>query len=115
MKISEVAKKYGLTTDTLRYYEAFGLIDRINKVSGIRVYSDTDLERIEFILCMKNAGLSLEEIKVFIGLAKMGDETIDKRIELLEKHKKLLEEEIKAKTNTLDYLNKKIKYYKEYK
>lgn len=115
MKISEVAKKYGLTTDTLRYYEAFGLIDRINKVSGIREYSDADLERIEFIICMKNAGLSLEEIKEFIGLTSQGDETIDKRIELLEKHKKSLEEEIKAKTDTLNYLNKKIKYYKEHK
>ena len=39
------------------------LIDSVKKVSGIREYSDTDLERIEFILCMKNAGLSLEEIK----------------------------------------------------
>ena len=115
MKISEVAKKYGLTTDTLRYYEAFGLIDSVKKVSGIREYSDADLERIEFIICMKNAGLGLEEIKEFIGLASQGDETIDKRIELLEKHKKLLEEEIKAKTDTLNYLNKKIKYYKEHK
>ena len=114
MKISEVAKKYDLTTDTLRYYESFGLIDSVKKVSGIREYSDTDLERIEFILCMKNAGLSLEEIKEFIGLASQGDENIDKRVELLEKHKKLLEEEIKAKNSTLDYLNKKIKYYKEH-
>ena len=115
MKINKVAKKYGLTTDTLRYYEAFGLIDSVKKVSGIREYSDADLERIEFIICMKNAGLSLEEIKEFIGLASQGDETIDKRIELLEKHKKSLEEEIKAKTDTLNYLNKKIKYYKEHK
>lgn len=113
MKISDVAKKYGLTTDTLRYYESFGLIDSVKKVSGIREYSDTDLERIEFIICMKNAGLSLEDIKEFINLTNMGDKTINKRIELLEKHKKLLEAEIKAKNATLEYLNKKIKYYKE--
>lgn len=115
MKISEVAKKYNLTTDTLRYYESFGLINSVKKVSGIRDYSKNDLERIEFIICMKNAGLTLEEIKEFIALANVGDETIDKRIELLEKHKKLLEEEINSKNATLDYLKKKIKYYKEHK
>ena len=82
MKISEVAKKYNLTTDTLRYYEAFGLIDNVKKVSGIRNYCETDLERIEFIICMKNAGLSLEDIKEFINLTTMGDKTIDKRIRL---------------------------------
>ncbi len=112
MKISEVAKKYGLTTDTLRYYESFGLIDSVKKVSGIREYSEKDLDRIEFIICMKNAGLSLEDIKEFIALASQGDETIDKRIELLEKHKNLLEAEIKSKNAILDYLNKKIEYYK---
>ena len=113
MKISEVRKKYNITTDTLRYYESFGLIDKVNKVSGIREYNNSDLERIEFILCMKNAGLSLEDIKEFIDLTNMGDSTINKRLELLEKHKKILEEEIKAKNTTLNYLNYKIKFYKE--
>ena len=52
-------------------------------------------------------------IKEFIDLTNMGDSTINKRLELLEKHKKILEEEIKAKNTTLNYLNYQIKFYKE--
>lgn len=112
MKISEVSKKYNLTTDTLRYYEKFGLLDPVLKESGIRSYTAEDLNRIEFIICMKHAGLSLEDIKTFIDLNKEGDKTIPARLEILEKQKKLLVAEIKEKEKTLDYLNYKINLYK---
>lgn len=61
MNIAEVSKQYGLTADTLRYYERIGLLPAVarNK-SGNRDYSEVDCERIEFIKCMREAGLSIE-------------------------------------------------------
>ena len=61
MNIAEVSKKFGLTADTLRYYERIGLLPAVarNK-SGNRNYSSIDCERIEFIKCMREAGLSIE-------------------------------------------------------
>ena len=112
MKISEVSKKYNLPADTLRYYEKLGLIDSVSKTSGVRNYSDEDCSRIEFIICMKHAGLSLEDIKRFIDLNKEGDKTIPARLEILESQKKILESEIENKEKTLDYLNYKINLYK---
>ena len=112
MKISEVSKKYNLPADTLRYYEKLGLIDNVTKESGVRNYSEEDCSRIEFIICMKHAGLSLEDIKRFIDLNKLGDKTIPERLEILEHQKVILEAEIKKKEETLDYLNYKIKLYK---
>ena len=76
MKISEVSKKYNLPADTLRYYEKLGLIDNVTKESGVRNYSEEDCSRIEFIICMKHAGLSLEDIKRFIDLNKLGDKEL---------------------------------------
>lgn len=113
MKISEVSKKYNLPADTLRYYEKFGLIDSVRKDSGVRNYSEEDCGRIEFIICMKHAGLSLDDIKKFIDLNKEGDKTIPARLEILEKQKEILITEIKQKEETLDYLNYKINLYKE--
>ena len=84
MKISEVSEKYNIPADTLRYYEKFGLIDNVSKISGVRNYSEEDCSRIEFIICMKHAGLSLEDIKTFINLNKEGDKTIPARLEILE-------------------------------
>ncbi len=112
MKISEVSKKYNLPADTLRYYEKLGLIDNVSKESGVRNYSEEDFSRIEFIICMKHAGLSLEDIKRFIDLNKEGDKTIPERLEILERQKKVLTDEIKNKEKTLDYLNYKINLYK---
>ena len=112
MKISEVSKKYNLPADTLRYYEKLGLIDNVSKESGVRNYSEEDCSRIEFIICMKHAGLSLEDIKRFIDLNKLGDKTIPERLEILEHQKVILEAEIKKKEETLDYLNYKINLYK---
>ncbi len=112
MKISEVSKKYNLPADTLRYYEKLGLIDNVSKESGVRNYSEEDFSRIEFIICMKHAGLSLEDIKRFIDLNKEGDKTIPERLEILEHQKKVLTDEIKNKEKTLDYLNYKINLYK---
>lgn len=113
MKISEVSEKYNIPVDTLRYYEKFGLIDNVSKISGVRNYSEEDCSRIEFIICMKHAGLSLEDIKTFINLNKEGDKTIPARLEILENQKKILADEIKNKEKTLDYLNYKINLYKE--
>ena len=112
LKISEVSAKYNLAPDTLRYYENFGLIERVNKVAGIREYTAEDCARIEFIICMKHAGLSLEDIKKFVNLNKEGDKTLADRLQILENQQKILAEEIKAKKETLNYFNYKINLYK---
>ena len=58
MTIAEVAKKYGLTADTLRYYERIGLLATVNRTSGgIRDYSEEDCRWVEYIKCMRAAGV----------------------------------------------------------
>jgi DNA-binding transcriptional MerR regulator len=53
MRIAEVSELYGLSLDTLRYYERVGLIPPVNRnESGIRDYNELDLRRVEFIKCM---------------------------------------------------------------
>jgi len=61
MKIAEVSEHTGISSDTLRYYERIGLIWPVNRnASGIRNYTDLDLRRVEFIKCMRSAGLPVE-------------------------------------------------------
>jgi MerR family transcriptional regulator, aldehyde-responsive regulator len=61
MKIAEVSEHTGISADTLRYYERIGLIPPVHRnASGIRDYSDLDLRRVEFIKCMRSAGLPIE-------------------------------------------------------
>ena len=54
MKINEVSKMYDITADTLRYYERIGLIPTVNRnESGIRDYTETDCNWVNFAKCMR--------------------------------------------------------------
>ena len=113
MKIGEVSKELDIPNATLRYYEQIGLLENIKKKSGIREYQEEDIERIKFIMCMKQAGFSLEAIVEFVKLEKDSKNGENKRLEMLLKQKEILIEEIKQKEDTLDFLNYKIGIYKE--
>ena len=80
----DVSESYGISADTLRYYERIGLIPSVNRnESGIRDYNELDLRRVEFIKCMRSAGLPIEVLIEYVGLVQQGDQTIESRKEIL--------------------------------
>jgi DNA-binding transcriptional MerR regulator len=112
MTITEVSKKYDLTADTLRYYERIGLLQSVNRAhSGNRDYTEEDCKWVQFIKCMRNAGLSIEVLIEYVTLFQQGNETVDARKELLLEQRKQLAEKIDDLQNTLAYLDKKIDGY----
>ena len=114
MKIAEVSEHYGLSTDTLRYYERVGLIPTVNRnESGIRDYNELDLRRVEFIKCMRSAGLPVEVLIDYVALVQEGDKTIKARQEILVEQRKLLVERMNEMQKTLDILNHKIEVYEK--
>ena len=112
MKIAEVSERYGISLDTLRYYERIGLIPTVNRnESGIREYGEIDLRRVEFIRCMRSAGLPIETLIEYVGLVQQGDQTIEARKEILKEQRELLAARIKEMQKTLDILDYKIEVY----
>ena len=112
MKISEVSKKYELSIDTLRYYEKAGLLPNIKKnSSGISDYSDTDCERIEFIKCMRSAGMPVERLSRYIALCMQGDDTAEERRNMLIQQRKELIEKRDTIQRSIDKLDYKIDIY----
>ena len=112
MKIAEVSEQYGISADTLRYYERIGLIPPVNRNgSGIRDYSELDIRRVEFIKCMRSAGLPIEVLIDYMELVQRGDRTIESRKEILKEQRDLLAERIQEMQKTLDLLNHKIQVY----
>lgn len=112
MTITEVSEKYDVSQDTLRYYERIGLIPRVNRnKSGIRNYTEEDCNWIEFIKCMRSAGLPIEVLIEYVGLFQQGDETIKARKGLLIEQRKQLISRIEEMQKTLNYLNHKIDRY----
>ncbi len=114
MKISEVSKKYNLTPDTLRYYEKAGLLPNVSKnSSGIREYSESDCNWIEFIKCMRSAGLSIEVLARYIELFNAGDGTREERKNILIKERKKLIKKREQIQTTIDRLEYKINAYND--
>jgi len=112
MKIAEVSEQYGISSDTLRYYERIGLIPPVNRnESGIRDYSEIDLRRVEFTKCMRCAGLPIEVLIEYVGLVQKGDQTIEARKEILKEQRVLLAARMNEMQKTLDILDHKIEVY----
>lgn len=112
MKIAEVSERYGLSADTLRYYERVGLIPPVNRNDGgIRDYNELDLRRVDFIKCMRGAGLPVEVLIEYMELVQQGDSTIEARKEILIEQRDLVAARLADMQKTLDLLNHKIEVY----
>ena len=112
MRISEVSEKYSITPDTLRYYEKVGLIPAVNRTeSGIRDYSEVDVGWVEFIKCMRSAGLPIEVLIEYVDLVQQGDHTNEAREQILIQQRDEIIRKMKEMQKTLDILNYKIEAY----
>lgn len=112
MKISGVSEKYDLSTDTLRYYERIGLIPAVKRDSnGVREYDEMDCRWIEFIKCMRNAGLSVESLIEYVKLFQLGESTHEARKTILVEQRDQLIERITQMQETLTKLDFKINNY----
>lgn len=113
MTISEVSKKYDISTDTLRYYERIGLLPPVPRTkSGLRDYDENSCKSVEFIKCMRNAGLPIEALIEYMTLYREGDSTAEARMAILVEQREALLGRIKEMQNTLARLDRKIEMYK---
>lgn len=64
LSIGEVARRTGVRTSALRYYEAAGLLPAPGRAGGRRWYDATAIRRIDVLRFAQQAGFTLQEIKV---------------------------------------------------
>lgn len=114
MTIAEVARKYGLTADTLRYYERIGLLPKVQRTSGgIRNYTENDCNWVEYIKCMRGAGVSVETLVEYVRLFHLGTHTIPERKALLIRQREQVVEHIRELNEVLARLDWKLDGYDE--
>ena len=111
--IGQVSKMFNLPISTLRYYDKEGLFPDMNRESGIRKFSDKELEALRVIECLKKSGLEIKDIKQFMEWCVKGSETYSQRRELFLKQKEIVEAEIQRMNKALDMINFKCWYYEQ--
>jgi len=112
--IAEVATRYDLSADTLRYYERVGLIPTVTRTpSGLRDYQEGDLRWVEFIKCMRSAGVSIETLVEYVALFQRGKESIQARKALLMEQRRQIADRIEELQAALSRLDGKLDGYEE--
>lgn len=110
--ISEVSAKFNIPKSTLRYYENKGLLPRIERdETGRRLFSEVQMALLQTVMCLKNTRMPIKEIKQYMDWIQEGDTTIERRLEMMTKHKQNVLDEISLMTDSLQGIDEKIKRY----
>lgn len=114
MTIAEVSRLYDISADTLRYYERVGLLPSIGRTSGgIRNYTEDDCNWVEYIKCMRSAGVSVETLVEYVALFHQGAATIPARKNLLLEQREQIVARINELNTVLAKLDWKLDGYEE--
>lgn len=110
--IKQMSELTGLTPSTLRYYDSQGLLPSLKRDSNnVRIFTEDDYKNLKLINCLKKSGLSIKDIKDFIDMVDEGDGAIEKRLEIFEKRRKILRQELKNLQEVLNVIEYKCWYY----
>lgn len=109
--IGQVSEMFGLPVSTLRYYDKEGLFPQMARQSGIRQFSENEIEALRVIECLKASGMEIKDIKQFVDWVTEGASTYAQRKALFEARREAIEAEIEGLKKMLDMVNFKCWYY----
>lgn len=113
MTIAEVSRKYGVTADTLRYYERIGLIPPVPRTKGgVRNYDGDSCKWIELMKCLRSAGVQIEALIEYSALSRQ-EGTEARRKEILTEQRDRLAAKMDEMQRSLERLDYKIANYEK--
>ena len=114
LSIGEVADLTGLSIYTLRYYDELGLLPQVSRAeNGHRVFDEEVLGWIHIIKCLRATQMSLSDIQRFTYLAHQDTDTITQQRELLEAHRREVEQRMCEVKAAIALIDDKIQHMRE--
>lgn len=115
MRISEAAARSGLKVDTIRYYEAEGLVPNVMRGSdGQRRFSPENVDWLTLLYWLRETGMPMKVMQRFAALFAQGDVTIPDRKNILLDHSQLLAKRRNDLDRCEEVLARKLEIYEEY-
>jgi MerR family transcriptional regulator, aldehyde-responsive regulator len=109
---ADMASRTGVSIDTLRYYEREGLIASVARAgSGHRRYSEDDVLWVEVLRCLRDTGMTIEQLRHYCALGAQGDGTKGERRAMLEAHRRRVEDQIADRHEALRLIDHKLEFY----
>ena len=110
--MKQTCKEVGLNYQTLKFYCNQGLVPNVKRnLNNYRVFDEEDIKWIKTLTCLKKCGMSLAEMKEYLRLCKVGDETILQRKEILKKKEKELLSQIDLLNESIEFIHYKQNFY----
>ena len=110
----QACKETGITYQGLKFYCNEGLIPNVKRDNiNRRIFDERDIAWIKSLSCLKNCGMTLQEMKEYTKLCLEGASTIPERKKILAQKKLQLQENISALIASVEYIDEKQKFYDE--
>ncbi|MDR1832907.1 MAG: MerR family transcriptional regulator [Fusobacteriaceae bacterium] len=110
--IGEVAEMTGITVSSLRYYDREGLFPAMKRTSGgIRMFSETEIDALKIMECLKVSGMSIKDIRQFLVWCQEGDGSLRKRRDLFYERLEAVKRQMEELQKTMDTIKYKCWYY----
>ncbi|HIU92409.1 MAG TPA: MerR family transcriptional regulator [Candidatus Limenecus avicola] len=111
--IKEVSNIMDVSEHTLRFWAKSGFFPFIKRdENNIRLFSQSDLEWVKIVKCLRSVGTENKAIKRYIDLCIIGDSTIKERFEIIKATKQKAQQQMNDLKKQLDILEYKEGYYK---
>jgi len=109
----QVSEKTGFSLDTVRYYEKIGLLAPIGRTAGgRRRFTDTDVQWLLLLRCLRETGMPIAQMLRFVELARAGQHTLTDRLALLEEHDQHIDHQIARLRASQQQIQAKIRHYR---
>ena len=110
--MKQACQQTNLTYETLKYYCNEGLVPNVKRDdNNRRVFDEKDIAWINSLSCLKNCGMTINEMKEYLELSLQGEVSIPERKIILDKKRKSLLEELKRIQDSIDYIDWKQNFY----
>ena len=110
--MKDVCRETGMTYETLKFYCNEGLVINVKRdANNHRVFDDRDVAWIKSLTCLKNCGMSIQQMKVFIELCLQGEASIPERKVILARRRDELLVRMADLQSSIDYIDRKQGFY----
>ena len=108
----QVCRELGMTYQTLKFYCNQGLVPNVKRDrNNRRVFSANDVEWLRGLTCLKRCGMSIEEMRAYLGLCLEGPASIPERKAMLAEKRGRLVEKLAEVQASIDYIDAKQAFY----
>lgn len=108
----QVCKEVGMTYQTLKFYCNEGLIPNVKRdQNNRRIFDDHNVAWIKSLSCLKNCGMSIQDMKTYLELCLKGSTTIPERKQILSEKRLELLGKIDELHSAIGYIDQKQEFY----